>query len=277
MEEQPSQFHLHLVSDATGETIQSIARACLVQFDRVEPVEHFWNLVRSNHQLDLAIEEIAAHRGMVLYTLVDHNLQERLERFCRDNGIPCVSVLDPIMVAFAQHLGVPGKHRPGRQHNLDAAYFGRIEAMDYALAHDDGNAARDLHNADVILIGVSRTSKTPTCLYLANRGIRAANVPYVPGAPLPTELAELGDKLVVGLTKDPEQLVQLRRNRIRTLHQGQSTDYVDPERVRDEVIEARRLYARKGWPVIDVTRRAIEETAAEITRLLSRRRQEAGG
>lgn len=277
MAENRSQFHLHLVSDATGETIQSIARACLVQFDQVEPIEHFWNLVRSNHQLDLAIEEITANPGMVLYTLVDDNLQERLERFCRENTIPCISVLDPVMAAFAQHLGKPGKHRPGHQHSLDAAYFGRIEAMDYALAHDDGNAARDLHNADVILIGVSRTSKTPTCLYLANRGVRAANVPYVPGAPLPTEMAELGDKLVVGLTKDPEQLVQLRRNRIRTLHQGQSTDYVDPERVRDEVIEARRLYARKGWPVIDVTRRAIEETAAEIMRLLNRRRQEAGG
>lgn len=276
MADQSGQFHLHLVSDATGETIQSIARACLVQFDRVETVEHFWNLVRSSHQLDLAIEEIGVHRGMVLYTLVDDILEERLERFCRENAIPCISVLDPVMVAFAQHLGMPSKHRPGRQHSLDAAYFGRIEAMDYALAHDDGNAARDLHNADVVLVGVSRTSKTPTCLYLANRGIRAANVPYVPGAPLPSELTELGDKLVVGLTKDPEQLVQLRRNRIRTLHQGQSTDYVDLERVRDEVVEARRLYARKGWPVIDVTRRAIEETAAEITRLLSRRRQEAG-
>lgn len=276
MVDQPSTFHLHLVSDATGETIQAIARACLAQFDHVDTVEHFWNLVRSNHQLDLAIEEIGIHRGMVLYTLVDDQLQGRLEQFCRNHTIPCVSVLNPVMVAFAQHLGVPHKHRPGRQHSLDDAYFGRIDAMDYALAHDDGNATRDLHSADVVLVGVSRTSKTPTCLYLANRGVKAANVPYVPGAPLPGELTELGDKLVVALTKDPEQLVQLRRNRIRTLHQGQSTDYVDPERVRDEVIEARRFYARRGWPVIDVTRRAIEETAAEIMRLLSRRRLEAG-
>lgn len=275
MADQPSTFHLHLVSDATGETIQAIARACLAQFDHVETVEHFWNLVRSNHQLDLAIEEIALHRGMVLYTLVDDQLLGRLEQFCRNHAIPCVSVLNPVMAAFAQHLGVPNKHHPGRQHSLDDAYFGRIDAMDYALAHDDGNATRDLHSADVVLVGVSRTSKTPTCLYLANRGVKAANVPYVPGAPLPGELTELGDKLVVALTKDPEQLVQLRRNRIRTLHQGQSTDYVDPERVRDEVIEARRFYARRGWPVIDVTRRAIEETAAEIMRLLSRRRLEA--
>ncbi|MEM7441995.1 MAG: pyruvate, water dikinase regulatory protein [Pseudomonadota bacterium] len=277
MVDNDKEFHLHLVSDATGETIQSIARACLAQFDRVATVEHFWNLVRSDRQLDLVIEEITAHPGMVLYTLVDDKLQERLKRYCQENRIPCVSVLDPIMEAFGEHLGVAGKQRPGRQHSLDAAYFGRIEAMDYALAHDDGNAVRDIHSADVVLVGVSRTSKTPTCLYLANRGIKAANIPYVPGSPLPTEMAELGNQLVVGLTKDPEQLVQLRRNRIRTLHQGQSTDYVNPERVRDEVVEARRFYARKGWPVIDVTRRAIEETAAEITRLLSRRRQEMGG
>ncbi|MEQ9814696.1 MAG: pyruvate, water dikinase regulatory protein [Azospirillaceae bacterium] len=267
-----SGFHLHLVSDATGETIQSVVRACLVQFD-VEPIEHFWNMVRSHRQLDLVIEEIERHGGIVYYTLVDDRLRLRLEDACTKAGIRCISILDPIMMSLAEKLGMPGKRRPGRQHSLDSAYFHRIEAMDFAIAQDDGNGARSLHQADVVLVGVSRTSKTPTCLYLANRGIRAANVPFVPGVPLPRELLELSNAMIVGLTKDPDQLVQLRRNRLKTLHQGQSTDYVDPEKVREEVTEARRLYARMGWPVIDVTRRAIEETAAEITRLLARRRQ----
>jgi hypothetical protein len=270
-------IHLHLVSDATGETIQSVVRACLVQFEHVETVEHFWNMVRSHRQLDLVIEEIAHYRGMVFYTLVDDRLRERLEEAARASGVPCISVLDPIMMALRNNLGRVGLGRPGRQHSMDEAYFGRIEAMDYAIAQDDGHAVQTLHQADVALVGVSRTSKTPTCLYLANRGIRAANVPYVPGRPLPQELFELKSTLIIGLTKDPDQLVQLRRNRLRELNQGQSTAYVDPEKVREEVTEARRLYARHGWPVIDVSRRAIEETAAEIVRLLRRYHQAGAG
>lgn len=267
-------FHLHLVSDATGETIQSVVRACLVQFDHVETVEHFWNMVRSHRQLDLVIEEIDHYRGMVFYTLVDDRLRVRLEDACRERDIACVSVLDPIMRALHQHLGRTSLGRPGRQHSMDAAYFTRIEAMDFAIAQDDGHGVSSLHLADVALVGVSRTSKTPTCLYLANRGIRAANIPYVPGQPLPEELFDLKDTLIVGLTKDPDQLVQLRRNRLRELNQGQATAYVDPEKVRAEVTEARRLFARKGWPVIDVSRRAIEETAAEIVRLMRRHDQD---
>ncbi|MGL4960562.1 MAG: pyruvate, water dikinase regulatory protein [Inquilinus sp.] len=273
---QTKTFHLHLVSDSTGDTIHSVARACLAQFEGAEPIEHFWNLVRTNRQLDMVVEEIRDHPGVVVFTLVDDGLRHRLMDVCGTLGVPCISVLDPIMGALAQQLGMAGHGRPGRQHAMDAAYFHRIEAMDYALAHDDGHLTGDFHQADVILVGVSRTSKTPTCLYLANRGVKAANVPFVPGLPLPEDLHRVSRPLIVGLTKDPERLIQLRRNRMQMLNQAQTTDYVDPEQVRSEVAEARRYFAKHRWPVLDVTRRAIEETAAEILSLLARRGRSAG-
>lgn len=265
------EFHLHLVSDATGETINSVARACVAQFDVARPIEHFWNLVRTDRQLDMVIEGIRDNPGLVMFTLVDEGLRRRLQDVCRELQVPCIPVLDPLINALAAYLGLESQRQPGRQHALNAEYFGRIDAMDFALAHDDGQSTWDLHEADVVLVGVSRTSKTPTCIYLANRGIKAANVPYVPGCPLPREIDELTRTLIVGLTKDPDRLIQIRRNRLRLLNQGEETDYVDPEVVRQEVAEARRLYSRKGWPVIDVTRRSIEETAAEIMMMLARR------
>ena len=263
-------YHLHLVSDATGETINSVARACLSQFD-VRPVEHFWNLVRTTRQLEMVLEGIQRTPGLVLYTLVDDGLRRRLQDACRELQVPLISVLDPVIGALGAFFGLESQSQPGRQHMLDAVYFGRIEAMDFVLGHDDGQSTRTLLEADVILVGVSRTSKTPTCIYLANRGIKAANVPLVPGVAPPAELEEVVRPLIVGLTKDPDQLVQVRRNRLKLLNQGEDTSYVDPETVRRELAEARRLYSRKGWPVIDVTRRAIEETAAEIMMMLARR------
>lgn len=271
------EFHLHLVSDATGETINSVARACVIQFDQVRPIEHFWNLVRTSHQLDLVLEGIGANPGLVMFTLVDAALRRRLQEFCREQQVPCIPVLDPLINALAAYLGRESQSQPGKQHALDAEYFGRMAAMEYTLAHDDGQSSWDLHEADVILLGVSRTSKTPTCVYLANRGIKAANVPIVPGCPLPAELELVSRPLIVGLTKDPDRLIQIRRNRLRLLNQGEGSDYVDPDLVKQEVVEARRLYSRKGWPVIDVTRRSIEETAAEIVMLLTRRQVPGAG
>lgn len=271
------EFHLHLVSDATGETINSVARACVIQFDQVRPIEHFWNLVRTNHQLDLVLEGVKAHPGLVMFTLVDESLRRRLQDFCREIQTPCIPVLDPLINALAAFLGRESQSQPGKQHTLDAEYFGRMAAMEFALAHDDGQSSWDLHEADVIILGVSRTSKTPTCIYLANRGIKAANVPIVPGCPLPPELELVSRPLIVGLTKDPDRLIQIRRNRLRLLNQNESSEYVDPDVVRQEVTEARRMYSRKGWPVIDVTRRSIEETAAEIVMLLTRRQMRAAG
>jgi regulator of PEP synthase PpsR (kinase-PPPase family) len=180
-------------------------------------------------------------------------------------------VLDPVIGALASHLGRQSRGLPGQQHLLDNEYFARIDAMTFALNHDDGQSSWGLNDADVVLVGVSRTSKTPTCIYLANRGIKAANVPIVPGVALPPELGEAKRPLVVGLTNDPERLIQVRRNRLSMLHQDESTDYTDIEAVRSEVQQARRLFAQNHWPVIDVSRRSIEETAASILKLLARR------
>ncbi len=265
------EFHLHLVSDATGETINSVARACVIQFDQVRPIEHFWNLVRTERQLELVLDAIRAHPGLVMFTLVDEGLRRKLQDFCREVQVPCIPVLDPLINALAAYLGLESQRQPGRQHALDAEYFGRMDAMDFALSHDDGQSGWDLHEADVVLLGVSRTSKTPTCIYLANRGVKAANIPIVPGCPLPPELAKLTRPLIVGLTKDPDRLIQIRRNRLKLLNQGETSTYVDPEVVRAEVTDARRMFSRNGWPVIDVSRRSIEETAAEIMMLLARR------
>ncbi|HVR68500.1 MAG TPA: pyruvate, water dikinase regulatory protein [Verrucomicrobiae bacterium] len=265
-------FHLHLVSDATGETINSVARACLAQFDQVEPHEHAWTLIRTSKQLEKALTGIEAHPGPVLFTMVNEKLRMELVAGCHRLQVPCIPVLDPVIMALASHLGMQAQGLPGRQHELDAEYFGRIDAMNFALSHDDGQSAQDYDLADVILVGVSRTSKTPTCIYLANRGIKAANVPIVPGCPVPPELLTARRPMVVGLTKDPAQLVQVRRNRLHLLSQAEDTDYVDPEVVRKEVAQARRLCAENNWTVLDVTRRSIEETAASIIQMLSKHR-----
>ena len=265
-------FHLHLVSDATGETINSVARACLVQFEEIEPIEHTWSLIRTSGQMDKVVASITENRGIVLFTMVNEDLRNQLREGCRKLQVPCIAVLDPVIVALANFLGLQASGRPGRQHELDAEYFARIDAMTFALAHDDGQSARNYDEADVILVGVSRTSKTPTCIYLANRGIKAANVPIVPGCPLPPELLTARRPLVVGLTKDPTQLVHIRRNRLRLLSQDDTTDYVDPDSVREEVAQARRLCAEHRWPVVDVTRRSIEETAATIIQMLGEHR-----
>lgn len=263
-------FHLHLVSDSTGETIHSVARACLAQFDNVEPVEHAWPLARTENAMNVVLDGIEDKPGPVMYTLVDDKLREKLRDGCRRLKVPCISVLDPVIAAFGKFLDAQPLHRIGGQHEMDAEYFQRIEAMDWALAHDDGQRATEFDRSDVILVGVSRTSKTPTCLYLANRGVKAANVPYVPGIPLPDVLDQIKNALVIGLTNDPKRLVELRRARLALLQQGGETPYVDPEVVRSEITEARRYFAERQWPVIDVTRRSIEETAAAIMTQLAR-------
>ena len=264
-------YHIHLVSDATGETINSIARACLVQFEKVQAQEHFWSLIRSPRQLDMVMEGIRAWPGLVLYTFVDENLRRKLEEFCRSQNITSIPVLDPILKSMASHFGEASAQAPGKQHALDADYFARIDAMDFALAQDDGHGTERLADADVIILGVSRTSKTPTCIYLANRGIKAGNIPLIPGHPMPAEITKLTKPMIIGLTKDPDNLVEIRRNRLHLLQQNEQTSYIDLEKVHEEVQTARRFFARIGCPVIDVTRRSIEETSAEIMMLLNKR------
>ncbi len=263
-----SRHHLYLISDSTGETVQSIGRACTVQFEQVEIVEHLWPMVRSPRALEIVIEELEEEPGLVLYTLLDRALAETLEDYCKRRSLTCVSVIDPFIEVMATYFGEKSRDMPGRQHELDDEYFQRIDAITYVMQHDDGQQTGNLEEADVVLVGVSRTSKTPTSIYLANRGIKAANVPIVPDQPLPEILFNLNRPLVVGLTEDPRRLVDLRRSRMRQSLGGTETAYTDIGAVRKEVADARRLFGRYGWPVIDVTRRSIEETAAAIMRLV---------
>ncbi len=258
-------YHLHLVSDATGETTHNIARACLVQFEGIEVTEHLWPMVRSKAQIAKVIAGITASPGAVIFTLVDSSGRETLVRGCAKLGVPCISVLDGIIHGLAEYFGTKSREQPGRQHLLDAEYFNRIDAMNFVMSHDDGQGLRNLRTAQIVLVGVSRTSKTPTSIYLANhRGIKTANVPFVPGVPLPKELFEAEMPLIIGLTASPERLVQLRQNRLLMLQEDQETDYVDPEQVKRELVEARKLFTKMRWPVIDVTRRSIEEVASTI-------------
>lgn len=269
--------HVYLISDATGESVQTIARACAVQFEDIEVVEHLWPMVRSERALQTVIEELESEPGLVMYTILNTKLEQALVEFCRQQQLPCISVLEPFINAMAHFFGSKVRGLPGRQHELDEDYFSRIDAINFVMAHDDGQGTTNLEDADVVLVGVSRTSKTPTSIYLANRGIKAANVPIVPDRPLPPELAAATRPLVIGLTEDPRQLVEVRRTRLRLQRELAETDYTDLERVREEVAAARRLCAQKGWPVIDVTRRSIEETAAAIIRLLKDHQRERSG
>jgi len=264
-------FHLHLVSDSTGETIDAVAKAALAQFEGVKATIHPWSIIRNQSQVERVLQEVKATSGIVIFTLVKNELRDALVEGCARLQIPCVPVLDPIITALGGYLGIESQHRPGLQHAMDESYFGRLDAMKFTMDHDDGQIPGDLDLADVVLVGVSRTTKTPTSIYLANRGIRTANVPIVPDCPLPPQLDELGEKtLIVGLIISPDRLVPVRRNRLLSLRQ-EDTAYVDPERVQEEVTHARRLFSSKGWPVIDVTRRSIEETAAEVINLRARR------
>jgi regulator of PEP synthase PpsR (kinase-PPPase family) len=260
-----SYFHLHLISDATGETLIAVSRAASAQYQGVSSIEHIYPLVRTRVQLDKAIAEIEAAPGMVLFTLVDPDLTQKLVDACRDIGAPCLSVLQPILDLFQSYIGTAvTTPRPGAQHMLNADYFKRIDALNFTMLHDDGQQPENYDDADVLLIGVSRTSKTPTSIYLANRGIKTANIPLVPGVPLPPPILKLKNPLVVGLLASPERIVQIRENRLLALNASYNSPYVDKMAVAEEVAQSRKLFAQHGWPAIDVTRRSIEETAAAI-------------
>ena len=261
-------FHIHLVSDSTGETLNAMARAVCARFTDILPIEHIYALVRSPRQLERALEEISVAPGLVMHTIIDPTLRTALEEGCRRLEMPCIAVLDPVVSTMARYLGARISTRVGAQHALDNDYFDRMEALNYAIAHDDGAGGDNLNQADVILTGVSRTSKTPTSIYLAHRGVRAANVPLIPGQGAPAALLAAG-KPIVALIASPERLISIRRNRLLALNQDAETPYTDQEAVRAEIIEARRLFERHGWPVIDVTRRSVEETAAQIINILA--------
>src|ERR1043166_1110628 len=238
-------FHLHLVSDSTGETLITVARAVAAQYANVTPVEHVYPLVRSQKQLDRVLDEIEESPGIVLFTLLEKDLVQKLESKCKDINVPSLSIIGPVMHLFEAYLGASTTGRVGAQHVLNAEYFKRIDALNYTMLHDDGQHVEGLDDADVVLVGVSRTSKTPTSIYLANRGIRTANVPLVPGIPLPHQLEALKTPLVVGLYASPERIVQIRQNRLLSMSAGPSSDeYIHKQAVTDEVAYARRLSAK---------------------------------
>ncbi len=263
-------FHLHLVSDATGETLINIGRAAAAQYDSAQAREHIYTMVRSEKDIAQVVHDIEAAPGIVLYTLIEPKHAELLEERCRDLGVPALSVLDPILSLFQTYLGAKSSQKAGAQHALDTAYFRRIDALNFTLSHDDGQMSDDLEEADVVLLGISRTSKTPTSIYLANRGVKAANIPLVPNVPLPDAIEKTTSVLVVGLIASPDRIVQIRQHRLLSINaESRDTAYIDKHAVAEEIAQTRRLCARRGWPIIDVTRRSIEETAAAILTLYS--------
>jgi len=268
-------FHLHLISDSTGETLITVARAAAAQYTKIMTVEHVHPLVRTQKQLDRVLVQIEETPGIVLFTLLDVQLVKRLEEKCRGLGLPCLSILGPVLHLFRAYLGAESTHKVGAQHTLNAEYFRRIDALNYTMMHDDGQLTDDLEEADVVLVGVSRTSKTPTSIYLANRGVKTANVPLVPGVALSPAVERLKRPLIVGLCATPERIVQIRQNRLLGLKAHRHDDkYIDRDAVAEEIAASRRLCARHDWPLIDVTRRSIEETAAAILALLGERRRQ---
>lgn len=273
MENRKNYFHLHLVSDSTGETLIAAGRAAAAQFQSSHALEHVYPLIRNRKQLTQVLEAIDGAPGIVLYTIVDRELAGLIDQRCREIGVPCVSVLDPIIDLFQSYLGSPSRRRSGAQHVMDAEYFARIEALNFTMDHDDGQMPADFNEADVVLVGVSRTSKTPTSIYLANRGIKTANIPIVPGVPLPEALVQATRPLIVGLIASADRLSQVRQHRVLgTTHGFHGEDYTDRAAIAEELKYARALCTRNNWPIIDVTRRSIEETAAAIVALRPRLR-----
>jgi len=255
---QTGYFHLHLVSDSTGETLITVARAAAAQYAHVQPVEHVYPMVRTKKQLDHALNEIAETPGLVLFTLIEEDLIESLENHCRELNLPCMSILGPVLRLFQSYLGAETLHRVGAQHVLNAEYFNRIEALNFTMMHDDGQNTQTLDDADVVLVGVSRTSKTPTSIYLANRGVKTGNVPLVPGVPVSPDVENLKRPLVVGLYASPERIVQIRENRLLGLNAHRDDDrYIDRTAVAEEVAFSRRPCAQHHWPLIHVTPRPL--------------------
>lgn len=268
MENSKNYFHLHLISDSTGETLIAAGRAAASQFQSAQALEHVYPLIRNKKQLKQVLESIDAEPGIVLYTIVDRELADVVDQRCREMGLPCVSVLQPVIDLFQSYLGAPSRGRVGAQHIMNAEYFARIDALNFTMDHDDGQLPADINEADVILVGISRTSKTPTSIYLANRGIKTANVPLMAGVPIPESLLAATKPLIVGLVATTDRISQVRQHRVLGVTQGfHGEDYTDRAVISEELKYARSLCTRNNWPIIDVTRRSIEETAAAIVAL----------
>ena len=267
MKKEQQTLHLHLVSDATGETAHQLARAALARFSNVRVIEHVWTLVRTEDHLASVHKAIETHGGVVFFSIAERELRSKLEDLCRMHNIPALSVLDHVIHTLSKVLGQPDEEIRGGQHRMDEAYFDRIEALDFTIQHDDGQGLSTVGNADILIVGVSRSSKTPTSIYLAHRGYKVANYPLVPGVPMPLDEMPMGGLFTVGLIKDARRLVQIRRNRLLAMNERENSSYADMKTISDEINNARKLFTSQNWPVIDVSRRSVEETAAEIINL----------
>ena len=240
-ENNTKKIHIHLISDSTGETVSTVARSAGAHFKNFDTIEHNWVLVRSIEQINKILEEIKENKGLVIFTLIDKSIRKSLEAGCKRIGVPAVPILDQVVMTieefFKYDLAID---EPGRQHALSSNYFDRIGAMQYTLAHDDGQQVHNLNEAEIVLVGVSRTSKTPTSMYLANRGIKVANVPIVPRVQLPEALVRKG-LFVVGLTTSPERLKQIRKSRLNAVGESNETEYIKEELIEEEVLRAKKL------------------------------------
>ena len=266
---------LHLVSDSTGETLKAVSSAAAAQFSELEYQQKTYPMVRTVTQLERVFKNIKEEKGVVFCTLVEEEVREKLEQFCKKENILYLPVMENIVSVLEEYTGFEAINKPGGQHILNDDYFKRIEAINYTLEHDDGQAQLNLENADVIVVGVSRTSKTPTCIYLANQGIKAANYPLVPHVGISEELENVKNTQVVALITSAHTLVEIRRKRSIELGLNNTdNDYIDIHKVEEEITTAKRIFANKGWPVIDITRRSVEETASAIMNILSLKEEE---
>lgn len=267
----PKVVVLHLVSHASGELVELLARNAVAHIEDVEVERNTWKFVRSLGQLPEILAAIAAKPGFVFHSIAGVDVREAFEAGCRQLRLPCAFVLEPFVTMLSDYFDRPVRYHATAHHTIDEDYYRRVEAMKYAIAHDDGIGADNLNDADVIILGVSRATKTPTCMYLASRGVKAANVPLVPGQPLPPSVIEARGPLVVGLTVNAQRLTTVRSQRLQMLG-ADASDYSDIELINAELRDARRLVTRHGWKMIDVTNRSVEQTASLILDRLNQHR-----
>lgn len=265
---------LHLISDSTGATLRAVSDAAAAQFTELIYQQKTYPMVRTITQLNRVLQTIKKEKGIVLCTLVEEEVREKLQKFCKKQDVLYFPVMENIVNVLEQYTGTKPINKPGGQHVVNDDYFKRIEAINYTLEHDDGQSQVNLEEADVIVVGVSRTSKTPTCIYLANQGIKAANYPLVPHIGISDELNEVKSTQVVALITSAHALVEIRRKRSVTLGISDlDNDYIDIHKVEEEITAAKRIFANKGWPVIDITRRSVEETSSAIMNILSQKEE----
>ena len=262
-------YQIYLISDSTGETLDRIFLALKAQFQNIEYKVHSYSFTRTENQILKILEDAKkSENSVILYTIVDNNLAKYLANVSDEKQIPCFGVLGNLILNFSKILNQKASHEPSGQHVLNAEYYERIEAIQFTMNHDDGNLLNDIEKSDIILVGVSRTSKTPTSIYLANKGFKTSNIPLVNENSLPKKLKENPQiSCVVGLNTEPERLVDLRKNRMNSLKETENIKYTDIEIIKKEIEEAKKTFRKYRWPFIDVTRKSVEETAASIIKI----------